>query len=351
MENLDTIVANFVRHWLELTISATLSHLIISKSHYGLSLILPSTKFIQCQTTIRNALKSSPNPDIRYLWQDSSQNTNIQYDQYKNAKQVLKAVQQQHQGRLEYELTSQGFIISSSIKFASPKVTSLWSTVQQSMPKNIFNFSLKYLTNTLATRKNLFKWSIGQSSACSFCLQSETLQHVVSSCKSYLDQGRYTWRHDSVLNFIANTLSALPSCSIYADLPAFLSPSLVTGDSLRPDLLLITKNNTLHILELTIGFETNIKVNSDRKALKYNPLHQDLRSKYTQTKFINLSLGALGIVGSSSDSFTELLKAVDFDSKMQKAILSRIMNITIRCTYYMFCCRNKPWTSPKLHGT
>ena len=278
VQKLDTIVAKFVRHWLELPISATLSQLIISKSNNGLSLILPSTKFIQCQTTIRNALKSSPNPDIRHLCQDSSQYTNVQYDHYKNTKQVLKAVQKQHQGRLEHELTSQGFIVSSIIKFASPKVTSLWSTVQQSMPKNIFNFSLKYLTNTLATRKNLFKWSIGQSSACSFCLQSETLQHIVSSCKSYLDQGRYTWRHDSVLNFIANSLSALPSCSIYADLPDFLSPSLVTGDSLRHDLLLITKNKTLYILELTIGFETNSKVNSDRKALKYNPLHHSLRS-------------------------------------------------------------------------
>ena len=178
------------------------------------------------------------------------------------------------------------------------------------MPKNIFNFSLKYLTNTLATRKNLFKWSIGQSSACSFCLQSETLQHIDSSCKSYLDQGRYTSRHDSVLNFIANTLSTLPSCSIYVDHPAFLSPSLVTGDSLRSDLLLITKNKTLYILELTIGFETNIKVNSDRKALKYNPLHQSLRSTYRQINFINLSLGTIGTVGSSSDSFSELLVGI-----------------------------------------
>ena len=183
------------------------------------------------------------------------------------------------------------------------------------------------------------------------CLQSETLQHIVSSCKSYLDQGRYTWRHDSVLNFIANTLSALPSCSICADLPTFLSPSLVTGDSLRPDLLLITKNKTLYILELTIGFETNIQVNSDRKALKYNPLHQSFCSTYRQINFITLTLGLLGTVGSSSDSFSELLKAVDFDSKIQKAILSRIMNITIRCTYYIFCCHNKPWTSPKLQGT
>ena len=153
------------------------------------------------------------------------------------------------------------------------------------------------------------------------------------------------------LNFIANKLSALPSCSIYADLPAFLSPSLVTGGSLRPDLLLITKNKTLYILELTIGFETNIQVNRDRRALKYNPLHHSLRSTYRQINFINLSLGALGTVGSSSDSFSELLKAVDFDSKTQKAILSRIMNITIRCTYYIFCCRNKPWTIPNLHGT
>ena len=219
------------------------------------------------------------------------------------------------------------------------------------MPKNIFNFSLKYLTSTLATRKNLLIWSIGLSSAFSSCLQSETLQHIVSSCKSYLDQGRYTWRHDSVLNFTANTLSELPSCSIYADVPAFLSPSLVTGDSLRPDLLLITRNKTLYILELTIGFETKIKANSDRKALKYNPLHHSLRSTYRQINLISLSLGALGTVGSSSDSFSELLKTIDFDSTMQKAILSRIMNITIRCTYYIFCIRNKPWTSPKLHGT
>ena len=175
---------------------------------------------------------------------------------------------------------------------------------------------------------------------------------MVSSCKSYLDQGRYTWRHDSAPNFKANTPSALPSCFVYADLLALLSPFLViTSDSLRPNLLLITENKTLYILELIIGFETNIKVNSNRKALKYNPLHHALRSTNSQINFINLSLDALGTVGSSSDSFSELLKAVDVDSKMQKAILSRIINITISCTYCIFVFRNKPRTSPELHGT
>ena len=131
--------------------------------------------------------------------------------------------------------------------------------VQQNMPRNIFNFFIKYLNNTLPTRKNLCKWSISQSSACSFCLQSETLQHVVSSCNWYLENGRYTWRHNSVLLFLANTFSSLNQISVYADLPSFVSPSLITGDSLRPDLLLLTGKKVLYILELTLGFETNIQ--------------------------------------------------------------------------------------------
>ena len=214
------------------------------------------------------------------------------------------------------------------------------------MTKNIFNFTLKYLNNTLATRKNLSKWSIAQSSACSFCLQSETLQHIVSSCKLYLEHGRYTWRHDSVLNFIAKTFSTLPDCSLYADLPTFLSPSLITGNSLRPDLILITKNKVLYILELTIGFETNIKINSERKASKYYPLQQTLHPNYNHIRFINLSLGALGTIGSSSESFIDLLKSLSFNDKLQKHILSKLINITIRCTYYIFCSRNKPWIGP-----
>ena len=113
--------------------------------------------------------------------------------------------------RITQELKPQGFIISSILTHASSRARGLWSRVQQDMPKNIFNFSIKYLNNTFATRKNLNKWSISQSSACSFCLQSETLQHVVSSCKTYLEKGRYTWRHNSVLLHLAKTLYHCPN--------------------------------------------------------------------------------------------------------------------------------------------
>ena len=158
------------------------------------------------------------------------------------------------------------------------------------MPRNIFNFSIKYLNNALPTCKNLCRWAISQSSNCSFCLQSETLQHVISSCKSYLDEGRYTWRHNSVLLFLANTFSSLKQCTVYADLPSFLSPCFITGESYCPDLLLLTDKNILYILELTVGFETNIQNNSDRKATKYSSLINDLSLSLSLTVKSSLSI-------------------------------------------------------------
>ena len=92
----------------------------------------------------------------------------------------------------------------------------------------------------------------------------------------YLEHGIYTWRHNSVLNFIAKSMSVIPDCLLYADLNSFLPPSIITGNSFRPDLNLLTNDNILYVLELTIGFETNIKINSDRKASKYYPLRQTL---------------------------------------------------------------------------
>ena len=89
---------------------------------------------------------------------------------------------------------------------------------------------------------------------------------------------------------------------------------------LRPDLLIITKEKVLYILELTIGFETNIQINCEREASKYYPLQQTLLPNYKQIKFLNLYMGALGTIGSSSESFIDLLKYLGFNEKVQKYI-------------------------------
>ena len=267
-ETLDGIATKYIRKWLELPISATLSNVYLPHNKFGLNVILPSTKFIQCQTVSRLALESSINGNIRELWSITSTNKNIQYDIYSNTKDVLKAFRQKNEQRLQNNLISQGSFFSNIVKNSTLAFNSLWSSVHSKLPKNIFNFSLRYINNSLPTRKNLVKWGLSSSADCSFCFCSESLLHVISGCKTYLDEGRYTWRHNSVLNLIASSLLDVERSKMYVDLPGFISSSVITGDELRPDLLLTIENKILYILELSVGFETNLKTNSDRKHEK-----------------------------------------------------------------------------------
>ena len=160
----------------------------------------------------------------------------------------------------------------------------------------------------------------------------------------------YTWKHNSVLLFLANTFSSLKQCTVYADLPSFLSPCFITGESYRPDLLLLTDKNLLYILELTVGFETNIQNNSDRKATKYSSLIHDLSLSlsYSKVQFVNLSMSAIGAMGSSCNSLLSLLNDLRFDKTIHKRIIMKNMSISIRSSYYIFCRWNKPWTNPEL---
>ena len=79
------------------------------------------------------------------------------------------------------------------------------------------------------------------------------------SSKNYLVQCRYTWRHDSVLNFLVLSFQSVGDYVIYADLPGFINPSAIAGDNLCPDLLLVLPNKGLYILEISMGFESNIR--------------------------------------------------------------------------------------------
>ena len=55
--------------------------------------------------------------------------------------------------------------------------------------------------------------------------------------------------------------------SLCVDVPCFISPCALRNDSLRPDLFLVTRDKCLYVLELTVGFEVNLKNHSHRKQL------------------------------------------------------------------------------------
>ena len=85
-ENVDNIVTKYVRQWLDLPISATISSIIPSRKRFGQAFQLPSIKFQQCPTALRSSLKPSGNETIIKLWKNTNAGTNIQYDIYRNTK-------------------------------------------------------------------------------------------------------------------------------------------------------------------------------------------------------------------------------------------------------------------------
>ena len=347
-ETLDPIVSKYIRKWLELPISATLSNILLPYNRFGLNVVLPSTKFLQCQTISRKALQSSPNEDINKLWTETSNYKNIQYDTYKNTKDVLSTIRKQHEDKLNHHLISQGSFFSNVMKYSTISFNSIWSSVQSKLPKNIFNFTIRYINNTLPTRKNLHKWGVSTTSECAFCLSPESLLHIVAGCKTYLNEGRFTWRHDSVLNLIASTLNSLNYSNLYVDLPGYLSPSVITGDTLRPDLVLTIENKCIYILELTIGFESNLQTNATRKREKYQDLINKQLNYYEEAKFVNISISSLGVFSETSLDLVEMLKDLEMDMHCRKYLVRKIINTCIRSTYYIFCKRNKEWDNPEL---
>ena len=52
------------------------------------------------------------------------------------------------------------------------------------------------------------------------------------------------------------------------DIPGYKSPSTITGDCFRPDLLLSFSNKCLYIVELTVGYETNLEKNAEAQESK-----------------------------------------------------------------------------------
>ena len=77
------------------------------------------------------------------------------------------------------------------------------------------------------------------------------------------------------------------------------------------------------------------------KAEKYRSLLKELRPKYKEVKFVNLSISCLSIFGNLCDSFIALCDEIKLDYKHCNYVIKKLSPIIIRTSYYIFCMRNK----------
>ena len=83
-EHVDSVVNGYIRKWLDIPISGTLSNVFLERNKFGLNICPPSVKFDQCQTVLPNSLKESQNDSLKDLWKSLGCHTNIQYDVFKS---------------------------------------------------------------------------------------------------------------------------------------------------------------------------------------------------------------------------------------------------------------------------
>ena len=126
--------------------------------------------------------------------------------------------------------------------------------------------------------------------------------------------------------FFATNMQTVSESSLYADLPGYRSLSIVTGDTYRPHLLPSKSTGVLYIVELTVGFESNLHKNVERKKLKYKEFIREQNEHFKTVKFVNLSISSLSLFAKEGSSFTEMLNGHHY-------CIRKVTTIAIRTTY------------------
>ena len=74
-----------------------------------------------------------------------------------------------------------------------------------------------------------------------------------------------------------------------------MNPPVITGADNCPDMTVTQNESTIFVLELTVGFETKIDFNTNRKANKYKEILKPLENNFEKVNFINLNMEVLSI--------------------------------------------------------
>ena len=241
-------------------------------------------------------------------------------------------------------------------------------------------------------------WGDKTTDKCHVCNSTEscTLHHILSSCPTALSQGRYTWRHDSVLQLLqslvssaiathntthrpgvhkalrgllfvkqgtkpaptkkrplaAQLLSGATDGKVLVDVGRnkLLFPPEIYGTSQRPDIVIWSKKlHKVVLVELTVPAEEGIEAAQARKEARYLDLCNDINSDKSnpwKASLITIEVGARGFVAHTTRSF---LQKMGLPGGKTKSACKDISLIAARCSHAIYLSKdNEAWSSPDL---
>lgn len=357
-KNIDNIISRFIRKWLQLPISANISHLKFRRSRLGINYNTAKDIYQQCKLSVRRILFSSKNEEIKKFHNVTTKDNvcsdeiiALNQESYNSRSACSKTLKK----RIEDSswdhfmgLSEQNKLIKHLINSCTGVAILNWQKMINYMCSNIFNFSRRALILSLSNASNTYRWKITPSPNCRLCSKLQTQLHVFSYCKAALK--RYTWRHDSILNTISFYLQHLNQSiyDIYIDIPndhRFRNPALLFT-SQRPDIVINTKNRMI-VIELTVPYETNSKKSREYKKDRYQNLKENLVNQVDLLEIHFLEITSLGFITKDIKTVKKLFNSL-FPKKDTERLLLKCSEVALRATFFIYCRRDKDWNNPEL---
>ena len=223
-----------------------------------------------------------------------------------------------------------------------------WNDLWHMAPLRV-SYIIRSVYDQLPTAANLQRWGKQESNKCGLCSKIETLDHVLSGCKVALASGIYTWRHNQVLEILAEKVEAArlkansakepeketlifvtegQTKSYYAGTSTAINnilqaandwemttdlrgrgpyPDIIEETGMRPDIVLSSENiKQLIAIELTVPSESRMEESHELKLAKYESLRDEVATKGWKMRILPVEVGTRGFVGRSM--FTLLRK-------------------------------------------
>ena len=259
-----------------------------------------------------------------------------------------------------------------------------WGDIWKYAPLRL-SFLIRPVYALLPTPANLCRWGLTDDPKCSLCDRSGTLEHVLSSCSTSLPQGRYRWRHVTVLRELANLLEnerkkergsnpnhhitfvkpgetmtiATPQQASILDgttgwnMEVDLGRRLVFPDivqtTLRPHIVLLSEaGKKLIIIELTVPWETICVEVYERQKAKYTEFVDLCRQRWWRTW---LFTDVVGVREFCSQSICRLMTAVRTTGREKRKAIQKLSQAAERASSWLWLRREeKSWKYQPTHS-
>ena len=265
-----------------------------------------------------------------------------------------------------------------------------WSNLINTRNPKLISWVLNASTDCLTTPAVLTIWGLSNSDRCDICEKQGSLSHILSCCQTALKQGRYDWRHDSVLKTLEipirkrlekhntspfkkvdRTIQFVPEgarrrtkkakqdrptcldeardweCVVdYKDSP-YVFPVHICVTAQRPDILIWSDSlRSVIMIELTCPMEENIMDARTRKEIRYKDLIDQIRDQDPKWSVVlkTVEVGAKGLV---SLSVSRCLRALGIKQTTQ--IIRDLSEVVARCSFTIHGARAvSQWNKRKL---